>query len=208
MHFNLIHLDQYEPPGLPTGGAALWKQLLWFFIGDRLVQTYFIPMSGFKVWVLRRFGATIGRGVRIKPGLRVKFPWLLTIGDHCWLGEQAWLDNIEPIVIEDHVCISQGVYLCTGNHDWSDPAFRYLSKRIHIESGSWIAAKAVVGPGVTIQQGAILTLGSVTTQSLDPMTIYAGNPAQPMKLRVIHTYQRPVQADVQPSIATPQADQN
>ncbi len=193
---NIVQLDQYKPPGLPTGGASLWKQLLWFFVGDFLVRTYLLPMSGFKVWLLRRFGASIGQGVRIKPGLRVKFPWLLTIGDHCWLGEQAWFDNIEPIVIEDQVCISQGVYLCTGNHDWSDPTFQYRSKPIHIESGSWVAAQAIVGPGVRIQQGAILALGSVTAKSLEAMTIYAGNPAQPIKQRVIHSPQNPVQADI------------
>ncbi|MBW4583138.1 MAG: WcaF family extracellular polysaccharide biosynthesis acetyltransferase [Tildeniella nuda ZEHNDER 1965/U140] len=206
MPFDFVRLDQYAPPGLPTGGASLWKQLLWFFVGDRLVQSYLIPISGFKVWVLRRFGAIIGQGVRIKPGLRVKFPWLLTIGDHCWIGEQAWFDNIEPIVIENQVCISQAVYLCTGNHDWSDPAFRYRSKRIHIESGSWLAAKTVVGPGVTIKQGAILSLGSVTAQSLEPMTIYAGNPAQPIKQRVMRNHQNPTQEKAPQPITTVQSD--
>lgn len=181
----LIRLDQYQKPGLPTGGAPLWKQLLWFFIGFRLVRSYLIPISSFKVWLLCLFGSQIGTGVRIKPDVRVKFPWLLTIGDHCWIGESVWFDNIEPIVIENHVCISQGVYLCTGNHDWSDPQFRYISKSIHIESESWIAASASVGPGVHIGRGAVLTLGSVALQSLKPMIVYSGNPAVQIKQRLI-----------------------
>lgn len=178
----MMQLDRYQT-GDYTPGASRLKQLLWFFLGDACVRSRLIPFSGFKVWILRQFGATIGQGVRIKPDVRVKFPWRLTVGDHCWIGEAAWLDNVAAIHIESHVCISQGVYLCTGNHDWSDPAFALKPGEIHIQTGSWIAAQAVVGPGVTVKAGAVLSLGSVTGRSLDAMTIYAGNPAVPIKER-------------------------
>lgn len=181
---SFMHLDQYTI-GDYTPGASLTKQLLWFFLGSRLVESSLIPVSGFKVWVLRCFGATIGQGVRIKPRVRVKFPWRLMIGDHCWIGEEAWLDNVAPITLEANVCISQGVYLCTGNHDWSDPKFALKPGSIYVEQGSWLAAQSRVGPGVTIGQGAILCLGAVTGRSLDPMVIYAGNPAAPIKKREI-----------------------
>jgi putative colanic acid biosynthesis acetyltransferase WcaF len=181
-----MYLDQYTT-GNYTPGAPLWKQLLWFFLGDPLVTTHWLPSSALKVLILRCFGAKIGQGVRIKPGVKIKFPWRLTVGNHCWLGERSWFDNVAPIVLEDHVCLSQGVYLCTGNHDWYDPYFRLIPSPIHIESGSWIAAQAVVGPGVTIGHGAVLCLGSVTGCSLNSMTIYAGNPAQPIKQRKITT---------------------
>jgi putative colanic acid biosynthesis acetyltransferase WcaF len=182
----MMQLDHYTT-GEYTPGASLWKQLLWFFLGDPLVRSRLIPFSGLKVWTLRRFGATIGKGVRIKPGVRIKFPWRLTIGDHCWIGESAWFDNLAPIVVGSHVCISQDVYLCTGNHDWSHPHFTLKPAEIHIQSDSWLAARAVVGPGVTIGQGAVLCLGSVTGRSLDPMLIYAGNPAVAIKPRHIVT---------------------
>ena len=81
--------------------------------------------------------------------------------------------------------MSQGVYLCTGNHDWTDPNFALQVGAIELETESWIGAQAVVGPGVTIGQVAVLGLGSVTGRSLKPMTIYAGNPAQPIKSRQI-----------------------
>ncbi len=149
-----------------------------------MVRSRFIPFSGFKVWLLRRFGAEIGQQVRIKTGVKVKFPWRLTIGDYCWIGEDAWFDNIAPITLEENVCISQNVYLCTGNHDWFDPKFKLTAAPIHIEAGSWIAARASVGAGVTIGKGAVLCLGSVAGRSLEPMTIYAGNPAVPIKKRV------------------------
>nr|RNJ64753.1 MAG: colanic acid biosynthesis acetyltransferase WcaF [Leptolyngbya sp. IPPAS B-1204] len=177
-----MRLDQYSL-GSYTPGAPYWKQMLWYFVGSPLVQSYYLPFSGFKVWLLRRFGAQIGRGVRIKPGVRVKFPWRLTLGDYVWIGENAWLDNLAEITIESHVCISQDVYLCAGNHDWNHPSFALRTATIYIQQGSWLAARSVVGPGVTIGRGAILALGSVTGRSLEPMTIYAGNPAQPLKMR-------------------------
>jgi putative colanic acid biosynthesis acetyltransferase WcaF len=179
-----MHLDLYTV-GSYTPGAPFWKQLLWYGLGTPLVRSYWLPFSTFKVLILRCFGAKIGQKVRIKPGVRVKFPWRLAVGDFVWIGENAWLDNIAPIVIESHVCLSQDVYLCTGNHDWSHAEFKLVPAAIYIEEGSWIAARAVIGPGVTVGRGAVLGLGSVAGRSLQPMTIYAGNPAQPIKQRMI-----------------------
>jgi putative colanic acid biosynthesis acetyltransferase WcaF len=177
-----MQLNNYTT-GSYTPGASSWKQLLWYFFGFPLVKSYWLPISEVKVLLLRCFGAEIGEGVRIKVGVRIKFPWRLTIGDFVWIGEDTWIDNLATVTIESHVCISQGVYLCTGNHDWADSAFQLKVSPIYIESGSWIAARSVIGPGVRIGQGSVLGLGSVTGRSLEPMTIYAGNPAQPIKPR-------------------------
>lgn len=179
-----MRLDNYTL-GSYTPGAPLWKQILWYFVGEPLFRSYWLPFSGLKVWLLRRFGAVVGQQVRIKTGVRVKFPWRLSVGDYVWIGENAWFDNLAAIKIASHVCISQDVYLCTGNHDWSHPDFQLITAPIEIERGSWIAARAVIGPGVTVGAGAVLALGSVTGRSLQSMTIYAGNPAQPLKQRVI-----------------------
>jgi putative colanic acid biosynthesis acetyltransferase WcaF len=177
-----MQLDKYTV-GNYTPGASYWQQLSWYFLGSPLVESRLLPMSGLKVLVLRWFGAKIGQGVRIKPGVRIKFPWRLTVGDYVWIGEDAWIDNLAHVTIENHVCISQGVYLCTGNHDWNDPNFQLKIAPIYIQDSSWIAAKAVIGPGVTVGKGAVLTLGGVAAKSLPGMTIYAGNPAQPIKER-------------------------
>lgn len=179
-----MRLDQYSV-GDYTPGASLLKQLLWYFVGFPLVRSYLLPISAIKVFLLRVFGAKIGQGVRVKPGVRVKFPWRLTIADYVWLGEDTWIDNLAPVTIGSHVCISQGVYLCTGNHDWSQPEFSLKTQGIVIESDSWLGAKSAIAPGVTVGQGAILTMGSVAVKSLEPMMIYGGNPAVPLKQRVI-----------------------
>ena len=179
-----MRLDRYTT-GTYTTGATIWKQVLWYFVGAPLVRSYLIPFSALKVNILRWFGAEIGQGVRIKTGVRVKFPWRLVIKDFVWIGEDAWLDNLDLITIESNCCISQGVYLCTGNHDWGDRSFALSTAPIYIEAGSWIAARAIVTAGVRVGQGAVLGLGSVATRSLEPMTIYLGNPAIAMKPRKI-----------------------
>lgn len=182
---DFVRLDQYTT-GTYTPGAPFWQQVLWLMLGSRIVESRWLPVSGLKVWVLRCFGASIGKGVNIKPGVRVKFPWRLAIGDHCWIGENAWFDNIAPITLEHQICVSQDVYFCTGNHDWSSMQFDLRASAIYVESGSWLAARSVVAPGVRVGRGAILSLGSVAARSLEPMMVYSGNPAvatKPRKLK-------------------------
>lgn len=180
-----MRLDNYSL-GNYTPGVSYWKQVLWYFLGSPLVESSWLPISSVKVQILRIFGATIGQGVRIKPKVRVKFPWRLTVGDYVWIGESAWIDNLAHVTIESHTCISQDVYLCTGNHDWNHPDFELKIAPIYIEEGSWIAAKSIIGPGVTVGKGAVLTLGGVAVKSLASMTIYAGNPAQAIKPRKLY----------------------
>jgi putative colanic acid biosynthesis acetyltransferase WcaF len=136
--------------------------------------------------LLRLFGARIGANMYMKPGVRVKFPWYLSVGDHCWIGEDAWIDNLAPVSVGSHVCISQGAYLCTGNHDWTKPNLKLFTRPIRIERGAWVGAKTVVGPGVTVGEGAVLTAGSVATKDLVPFGVYAGNPAVYIKERVVN----------------------
>jgi putative colanic acid biosynthesis acetyltransferase WcaF len=179
-----MRLDRYTV-GSYSPGASFWRQILWYYLGSPLVTSYLIVGSGFKCWVLRCFGAQVGEGVRIKSGVRIKFPWRLAVGDFVWLGENCWIDNVAMVTIDSNCCISQDVYLCTGNHDWSDLNFQLKDAPIHLEQGCWIAARAIVGPGVTVGRGAVLGLGAVAGRSLEPMMIYAGNPAQIVSQRII-----------------------
>lgn len=151
--------------------------LIWFLTGLPLLRCTLIPFSGVRCVLLRLFGAQIGRGVVIKPGVRVKSPRLLRIGDHSWIGEECWIDNLAPVEIGSDVCVSQGAFLCTGNHDWSDSRFRLRCEPIRLESGCWVGARSVVCPGVTIHSHAITTAGSVLTRDVPAWAIYSGNPA-------------------------------
>ena len=152
-----------------------------------MLRSALVPFSGLRVKLLRLFGACVGRGVVVKPGVRVKYPWRLTIGDHCWIGEDCWIDNVADVRIGSNVCLSQATYLCTGNHDWTDPAFALTAQDIALEDGAWVGAKAVVCPGVTVGEGAIVTAGAVAVRSIPAWEIHAGNPAQFARHRQLHS---------------------
>jgi len=179
-----MYLNNYSTGNYDTGASFL-KQVFWFYLGSSLVQTRLIPIAKFKILILRLFGAKIGKHVNIKPGVKIKYPWHLNIGDYSWIGEDVWIDNLVLVVIGAHCCISQGAYFCTGNHSWSKVSFDLITGEIHIEESSWIGAKAVIGPGVKVQKGAILCMGGVATKTLETMQIYAGNPCRIIKSRVV-----------------------
>ena len=178
---DLSHPDNREL----VRGRPKWIEALWLLFAAPVLASRVMLSSRVRVFLLRLFGAKIGVDVYIKPGVRVKFPWYLSIGDHCWIGEDVWIDNLASVSIASHVCLSQGVYLCTGNHDWSAPNMRLFRKPITLETGSWLGARSVVCPGVTVGEGAILTVASVATQNLAPFEIYAGNPAVFQRRRVM-----------------------
>ena len=170
-----------------TPGRSRLIQAAWFFVGLPLVRCAVLPGSGLRRELLRLFGCRVGRGVVIKPGVRVKYPWRLVVGDHAWIGEDVWIDNLADVVIGSNVCISQGAYLCTGNHDWSDPAFGLMTKPITIRDGAWVGARALLAPGVTLGCCAVAAAGSVVTKDIPAYEIHAGNPARFVRRRVIVT---------------------
>jgi putative colanic acid biosynthesis acetyltransferase WcaF len=138
-----------------------------------------------RIVLLRLFGAKIGRGLVLKPTARVKYPWHLTIGNHCWIGERVWIDNYVRVTLGDNVCLSQGVYLCTGNHDFTDRHMGLIVLPIEVRSGAWIAAFARVAPGVVIGEEAVIGLGAVLAEDATDHSVYLGNPARPVGRRQI-----------------------
>lgn len=167
-------------------GASRFKQIAWYFVNIIFFQNPFNILSSSKVALLRLFGARLGKGVVIKPSVNIKFPWKLQIGDHSWLGEDVWIDNLSDVIIGRNVTLSQGCLLLTGSHDQSRTTFDFLSYPIVLEDGVWIGAKAVVAGGVTCRTHSILGINSVAEKELAPYTIYKGNPAIPVLTRAIY----------------------
>ena len=165
--------------------GPFWKRTAWFFFGEPAVASHWIPSSALRVLLLRAFGATIGTGVVIKPGVRVKYPWFLAVGNDCWIGEACWIDNLTEVRLGNDVCLSQGAYLCTGNHNWSDPAFGLIVRPIVCEDGSWAAAKCILSPGTVLKRGAIAAAGAVVSGTVPEFHIVSGNPATYLRERVI-----------------------
>ncbi|SEW54161.1 WcaF family extracellular polysaccharide biosynthesis acetyltransferase [Chitinophaga arvensicola] len=162
-----------------------WKIAIWYFLNYYILNSAFPWPYALKTRLLRLFGARIGKGFVIKTKVRIKYPWLLQIGDHCWIGESVWIDNLTQVTLGDHVCLSQGALLLTGNHDYKQPDFPYRLGTIHIENGAWIGAMAVVCAGVTCGSHSVLTVNAVAAKDLQPWLIYSGNPAVAVRRREI-----------------------
>jgi putative colanic acid biosynthesis acetyltransferase WcaF len=167
-------------------GRGFLVRTLWHFVNALFLQNPLNPSSRIKISILRLFGAKIGEGVVLKPSINVKYPWNLEIGNYTWIGENAWLDSLAPIRIGNNACISQGAYFCTGNHDWTDPAFGLVVKPIIIEDGAWVGARTTVLPGVTVKSHSVVAAGSVIGKDTEPNMVYAGNPAVKVKERTIN----------------------
>lgn len=143
-----LDLGQYIKPVIP-GAPAFLIRAVWYLTNVLLFKNAILGLvpSSLQAKVLRLFGAHIGKGLVCRPGLSIKSPWFLEVGDDVWLGENVWIDNLCSVRIGSNCCISQGVYIFTGNHDWSKPTFDYFSNPIAIGEGVWVAAFATVYPG-------------------------------------------------------------
>lgn len=170
--------DWYKP------GGTLMKRTLWYFTSAIFFKSAF-PFYSVKRFLLRLYGAKIGRDVTIKPHVSIKYPWKLVVGDHVWIGEQVWIDNLARVTLKSHSCVSQGSLLLCGNHNYKRKTFDLLVGEITLEEGAWAGAKTVVCPGVNMGSHSLLTVGSVATKSLEAYWIYQGNPAQKLKAREI-----------------------
>jgi putative colanic acid biosynthesis acetyltransferase WcaF len=176
-------LDQFDPGKGLDRGRPKAVEMLWYFLKCAFLLSALPWPSGFKVALLRAFGAKIGNGVVIKPRVNVHFPWKLEVGDHAWVGEEVFILNFERVWIGANACISQRAFLCTGNHDYRDPQFSYRNAPITIGDGAWVGAGVFVGPGVDVGGEAVLAAGSVVTRHVPANTIVAGNPASERGVR-------------------------
>lgn len=170
-----VDLSNYRVTGYQH--ASRLKRALWYVVGELLFASSLPVPSGFKCMVLRWFGARLGEGVVIKPRVRIKFPWQLEIGDHTWIGEGTWIDNLGLVRIGSHVCISQGVYFCTGSHDHRSRGFELVVAPITVGNGAWVAARSTLLQGVTIGPNALVAAASMVHKNVAAGTIVGGNPA-------------------------------
>jgi len=140
---------------------------------------------GWRRFLLRCFGAKIGRSVHIYPSATIYFPWNLQAGDESAIGEQALIYNLGRVTLGPRVTISHRAHLCAGTHDHTKPDFPLLRSPIAIGSEAWICADAFVGPGVTVGEGAIVGARAVAMKDVKPRSIVVGNPARESKKREI-----------------------
>ncbi len=168
------NLKKYIKPNSSQRGQIFIIEIFWIFIFKPIVES-FIPGSKWRALILRLFGAKLGKSIRFNPFLKIKMPWKLFIGDYCWIGEEAWIDNIDFVNISKNVCISQGVYICTGNHNFKKSSFDLISKPINIEENVWVGAKSIICHGSKIGSGSVITIGSIIKENIPKDSIFKNN---------------------------------
>jgi len=178
-----VNLKNYNNDWFVAGSKI--KIILWTLVSALFFRTSLPVPSVIKVAILKIFGTNIGAGVVIKPNVNIKYPWKLSVGEHSWIGEDVWIDNLDIVNIGDNCCLSQGCYLLTGNHDFTASTFDLMISEINIKNEAWVGAKSTICPGITLEEGSILTVGSIATKKLDAFGIYQGNPAVKIKQRII-----------------------
>ncbi len=182
----VVDLSSYKREGYRPKRSPL-VIYLWYLLNLIVIRNPFNPSSRLRAITLRLFGAIIGHHVILRPGLRVKYPWELEVGNYTWIGEDVWIDNYAKVRIGNHACLSQGTYLCTGNHDWNDPAFAICPSPITIEDGVWIGARCLIAPNVTLGAQSVVSAGATVFHNLDAFGIYSGNPAVKVHRRRLST---------------------
>lgn len=164
-----MRLDSYCNSNFERGASRL-KEALWLLVSGIFVESW-LPGSAWRVGILMLFGARIGEGVVVKPRVKVKFPWRLEVGDFSWIGERVWLDNLGNVTIGMHACLSQGVYLCTGSHNWKSKSFDLIVAPITVADHAWICAYSKLGPGSSIGEGAVVTMGVTIIGHVEAWTV-------------------------------------
>jgi putative colanic acid biosynthesis acetyltransferase WcaF len=138
---------------------------------------------GWRCFLLRLFGAKVGRNVHILPSVRVFIPWNLEIGDWSSVGFDALIYNLGPVRIGSKVTVSQRAHLCAGSHDFRDPSMPLTKPPINVGDEAWICADAFVGPGVTVGKRAVVAARAVAVKDVAEGEIVGGNPAKKIGVR-------------------------
>jgi putative colanic acid biosynthesis acetyltransferase WcaF len=176
-------LSEFQLPRQFRGRSAFIVQL-WWIIQSTIFRCS--PQFAYKwrVFLLRVFGARIGKNVIIRPSVKITYPWKLTIRDSAWVGDYVDLYTLGKITIGRNAVVSQKSYLCTGSHDYQSEAFDIFAKPIVIEDEVWVATDVFIAPGVTIGKGTVIGSRSSVYKDMPEGMICIGNPAKPIKSRI------------------------
>ncbi len=176
-------LSKYDNSWYNPGGFL--KRTIWYYVNVLFFINPLNPSSFLKKLLLKLFGASIGKGVVIKPGVNIKYPWKLKIDDYTWIGENVWIDNLDEVIIGKNCCISQGALLLCGNHDYKITTFDLIIGPITLEDGVWIGAQSTVTLNSICRSHSVLSAHSIFSGIMESYSIYQGKPAQKVRSRNI-----------------------
>ncbi|MGA9100407.1 hypothetical protein [Aeromicrobium sp.] len=159
--------DYREPKEFYDRGRGRAWQAAWLLVQSLFFSSWWFPRR-LRPGVLRAFGATIGNGVVIRHRVRVQWPWKLVVGEDSWIGEECWLYNAGDITIGSDVCLSQGVYMCAGDHDRTAKDFHPRGRPVVVENGAWLATQCMILGDVTIGSGAVVGARAIVNHDVKP----------------------------------------
>ena len=162
-----------------------FARFLWAVLQATIFRYSFHTWNNWRIFLLNLFGASIDVTCIIRRTVYIECPWNLTMGRNSCLGDRVIAYCLGKLTIGERVTVSQYAHLCAGSHDYTKKDLPLTRESITIDNDVWIASDAFVGPNVLIGEGAILGARAVTMKSLDAWTVYAGNPAKPVKSREI-----------------------
>ena len=114
------------------------------------------------------------------PPLQIDYACQMTIGKRVFVNHSLTCMAAGGITIDDDVMIGPNVRIVTDNHDL-DNRMMLRCKPVHICQKEWIGVGAIILPGVTIGENAVVAAGAVVTKDVQPNTIVGGNPAKFIK---------------------------
>ena len=162
---NSRSLRNFKGIGYERGRNIAW-QFCWHTVSHLFFQPFWVPMR-VRPFILRLFGAKIGKRCRIRSRVKIHWPWKLNLGDDVWLGEGAWLLNLENIGIGNSVCISQEAFLCTGSHDKLSPSFEFDNAPIQVEDGVWVCSRAFIPKGSILRTNTVIPANTYYKNRID-----------------------------------------
>jgi putative colanic acid biosynthesis acetyltransferase WcaF len=166
-------------------GRSAWVVQLWWIVHATLFRTSPQVFYGWRRFLLRLFGCSLGKSVLVRPSAEITYPWKVSIGDYSWIGNDVTLYSLGEIHIGDNVVVSQGSYLCAAGHDMQSSSFDIYDKPVFIEDEAWIATDVFIAPGVRIGHGAVVGARSTVLHDLPAMMVSLGNPAKPVRPRLM-----------------------
>lgn len=134
-------------------------------------------------------GIKIGKNSTIHMWAAFYEPKNISIGQGSIIGDHAFIDGREKVLIGNHVDIASAVMIYSGKHDYEAEDFRPLFFPVVIEDYVFIGPRVIIQPGVTIGKGAVVAAGAVVTKDVPPFAIVGGVPAKVIgerKLKNLH----------------------
>jgi putative colanic acid biosynthesis acetyltransferase WcaF len=176
-----LNKDTFREPSFSLRNRL--GRVIWGFVGFFFFRLSPRPLHGWRRFLLRLFGAGIGRGAHIYPGAKIWAPWNVEIGEESGIADGAVLYSQGRITVGRRCVISQEAYLCGGTHNFERPGFPLETAPIVLGDHVWVAARAFVHPGVTLGAGCVVGACAVVLKDLPAWTVCGGFPAQPLRPR-------------------------